>query len=95
MLVFVATIHIIASIILVVFVLLQNPKGGGAGIFGGQSGSKNVFSSTGASSFLVTVTKWSAVIFAITSIQLAYMNSKKNSSIILDQAVETETTKNP
>ena len=95
MLVFVATIHVIASVILVVFVLLQNPKGGGAGIFGGQGGSKSVLSSTGASNFLVTITKWSAVVFAITSIQLAYMNSKKNSSVILDQVVETESTQNP
>ena len=84
MLVLVATIHIITSVILVSFVLLQNPKGGGTGILGGQSGSKNVFSSTGASNFLVTVTKWSAVIFAFTSIHLAYMSSKKDSSVILD-----------
>ncbi len=90
MFVFVATIHVIASVILVVFVLLQNPKGGGTGILGGQSGSKNVFSSTGASNFLVTVTKWSAVVFALTSIQLAYMNSKKDSSVILNQDAPIE-----
>ena len=90
MLVLVATIHVIASITLVLFVLLQNPKGGGTGILGGQSSSKNVFSSTGASHFLVTITKWSAVVFALTSIQLAYMNSKKDSSVILNQNAPVE-----
>lgn len=92
MLAFVATLHIIVSIALVVFVLLQNPKGGGAFLLGSQSSSKSVFGSTGASDFLVTATKWCAVIFALTSIQLAYMNTKKGSSVILDQnnPVESE-----
>ncbi|MDE0150956.1 MAG: preprotein translocase subunit SecG [Bdellovibrionales bacterium] len=91
MLEFVATIHIITCVILVGFVLLQNPKGGALGILGGQSGSKSVFSGTGASDFLVTVTKWCAVVFAFTSIQLAYMNTKKSSSVILDAPVQEET----
>ena len=91
MLAFVATIHIIVSILLVIFVLLQNPKGGGAlGMLGGQSGSKSVFGSTGASDFLITATKWCAVIFALTSIQLAYMNTKKGPSVILDQEISVE-----
>ena len=91
MLEFVATVHIITCVILVGFVLLQNPKGGALGILGGQAGSKSVFSGTGASDFLVTVTKWCAVVFAITSIQLAYMNTKKGSSVILDEPVQEET----
>ena len=85
MLVLVAVIHIIVSIVLVVFVLLQNPKGGALGMLGGQSSRESVFGSTGASDFLVTVTKWCAVIFALTSIQLAYMSSKKGESVILNQ----------
>ena len=85
MLTFIAALHIIVSFILVLFILLQNPKGSSMGILGGQSSSKSVFSSTGASDFLVKITKWSAVIFALTSIQLAYMNTKKGSSVILDQ----------
>ena len=90
MLVFVATIHIVICVMLVGFVLMQNPKGGALGILGGQGGSKSVFSGTGASDFLVTITKWCAAIFAITSIQLAYMNTKKSSSVILDAPVQEE-----
>lgn len=90
MFIFIATFHIIISILLVVLVLLQNPKGGALGFLGGQSGSKSVFSSTGASDFLLTATKWCAVIFALTSIQLAYMSSKRNDSVILNPTT-TET----
>ncbi len=94
MLIFVATIHIITCIVLVAFVLLQNPKGGALGLLGGQGGSRSVFSGTGASDFLVTVTKWCAVIFAVTSIQLAYMNTKKSSSVILDAPAQEESAPN-
>lgn len=90
MLVLVATIHIITCVILVVFVLLQNPKSGALGMLGGQGGSKSVFSGTGASDFLVTTTKWCAIVFAITSIQLAYMNTQKSSSVILDEPSQEE-----
>ena len=86
----VAALHIFVSIALVVFVLLQNPKGGAMGILGGMGSSKSVFGSTGADDFLVTTTKWCALIFACTSITLAYMNTKKGSSVILDSpAAET------
>jgi len=91
MLEFIAIIHIITCVTLVGFVLMQNPKGGALGILGGQGGSKSVFSGTGASDFLVTITRWCAVIFAITSIQLAYMNTKKSSSVVLDEPVQEET----
>ncbi len=87
MFIFIACIHIIVSVALVVFVLLQSPKGGAIGMLGGQSSSKSVFGSTGASDFLINATKWCAVIFAITSIQLAYMSSKREESIILDQEI--------
>ena len=89
MFIFIAIIHVIVSLVLIAFVLLQNPKGGALGIMGGGSGAKSVFSGTGASDFLVTITKWCAVIFALTSIQLAYMNTKKGtSSVILNQESE-------
>ena len=86
----VAVLHIVVSIILVVFVLLQNPKGGALGLLGGSGADKSVLSAAGAPDFLVTVTKWCAVVFALTSIQLAYMSSKKGSSVILDKKPETE-----
>lgn len=87
MFIFAAVIHILVSITLVLFVLLQNPKGGALGMLGGQSSSKSVFGSTGAGDFFASVTKWCAVVFAVTSIHLAYMSSKKEESLILDQNI--------
>ena len=88
--IFVAVLHIIVCVVLVGFVLMQNPKGGALGILGGQGASKSVFSGTGASDFLVTVTKWCAVVFAMTSIYLAYVNTKKSSSVILSAPAQEE-----
>ena len=91
----VAVIHVIVSLVLITFVLLQNPKGGALGMLGGQSSSKSVFGATGASDFLITVTKWCIIIFAITSIQLAYMTSKKGDSVVLDSDLTTTTEEPP
>ena len=80
---FLAIVHIIASVIMVVFILLQDPKGGGGalGMLGGGS-SKSLFGSTGGNQFLVNVTKWMAVIFAFTSIYLAALSSQKGDSVM-------------
>ena len=87
---FLAVVHIIASFIMVAFILLQDPKGGGAfGIIGG-GGSKSLFGSSGANHFLVSVTKWMAIIFAFTSIYLAALSAEKNTSVIDQYTSEPE-----
>ena len=82
---FLAILHVVVSVLLVVFILLQDPKGGGGalGMLGG-GGSKSLFGSTGGNQFLVTVTKWLAVLFAFTSIYLAALSSQKEKSIMDD-----------
>ena len=64
MLTFLAIVHVTIAILLMIFVLLQDPKDGAAGIFGGGSGSNTFFGASGASNFLSTTTKWLAVFFA-------------------------------
>lgn len=64
----IATIHIIACVMLVVLVLLQSGKEGMGVIFGGGSGS--VFGSSGAGGLLVKLTAVFGAVFLITS--LAY-----------------------
>ena len=89
--VFLVVIHILVSIIMIVFILLQDPKGGGAlGMLGGGGGSKSLFGSTGANQFLINVTKWTAIIFAITSITLATLSSQTDKSI-MDEYIPTTT----
>ena len=82
---FLVVIHILVSITMIIFILLQDPKGGGAlGMLGGGGSSKSLFGSTGANQFLINVTKWSAIIFAITSIALATLSSQSDKSIMDD-----------
>lgn len=89
----IAIIHVIICIALIFFILVQNPKGGALGVFGGGGSSSNqAFSSTGASDFLVTITKWCAIIFGMTCVGIAYINIKKGSSVILDTPAASSST---
>jgi preprotein translocase subunit SecG len=82
MLAFVAVFHIIVAILLVIFVMLQDAKGGALGALGGGSGSSTMWGSTGAGNILVTITKWLSVVFAITCISLAYLTTKQKDSVV-------------
>ena len=84
MMTLVGIFHIVVALLLIVLVLLQDPKGGGAaGMFGGGGGSQNsFFGASGAGNFLTTLTKWFAVIFAVTSIGMTYMTSHKGGSVM-------------
>ncbi len=96
MFLFISILHILTCLFLILFIMLQNPKGGALGVFGGQSSSKSVFASTGGSDFLVSITKWCAIVFALTSILMTYINVKKESSVILDQPlIETSSPATP
>ena len=79
MIYFISIVHALTCIFIVLFILLQDPKGGVLGSLGGGSGSKTFFGSEGASPFLVNVTKWLAIIFACSSFYLSYMSSKTSS----------------
>jgi len=84
MLTLLAILHVIIGLALVVFVLLQDPKDGASGIFGGGSSSKSFFGSTGASNFLSTATKWLAVAFSVTCLLLTGITTKHSSSVLDD-----------
>ncbi len=80
-----AIVHVIIAVLLVIFVLLQDSKGGAMGVFGGGS-SNSFFGSTGATNFLVKATRWLAVGFAISCLTLTYVSTRRNTSV-LDNAV--------
>lgn len=83
MLTLVAVFHILFALALVLFVLLQDPKGGAAGVFGGGgSGSTSLFGATGADNFLTTTTKWLAILFAVTCLLLTYLTSHRSTSVM-------------
>ena len=78
-----AIFHVFVAFVLIAFVLLQDPKGGGAaGVFGGGGGSSSLFGASGAASFLSTLTKWAAIIFAVTSVATTYITSSKTGSVM-------------
>ncbi|MBC6415319.1 MAG: preprotein translocase subunit SecG [Bdellovibrionales bacterium] len=78
MIAFVSIIHALTCIFIILFILLQDPKGGVLGSLAGGS-SRSFFGSDGGSSFLVKITKWLAVFFACSSFYLSYKSSKNNS----------------
>lgn len=94
MLTLLAVLHVIIGIGLVIFVLLQDPKGGGAGgMFGGGGGSNSVFGATGAGNFLTATTKWFAILFAVSCLALTCVsttNQQKGS--VLDTGELPEST---
>lgn len=82
MLTFLTVVHLLVSLILIFFVLLQDPKGGGAmGVFGG-GGSSSLLGSTGASNFFTQVTKGAAVLFAVLCVGMTYIISHKGTSVL-------------
>jgi preprotein translocase subunit SecG len=87
MLTFLAVIHCIIGAGLIAFVLLQDPKDGASGIFGGGASSKSFFGASGASNFLSTTTKWLAVLFACSCLLLTAITTKHASSVMDDATI--------
>ena len=87
--IFLITLHVTVSAILISMVLLQKGKGADIGAaFGGAS--QTVFGPRGAQSFLSKLTTGAAVIFMITSLTLAFTTAKR-SSIMEGVKQETQT----
>lgn len=80
----VITVHVIACIFLIVFVLLQSGKEDMGVIFGGGSGS--VFGSTGAGGILAKITAFLAAVFLVTSLSYNVLSGNK----IADDSVMLE-----
>lgn len=73
----ITAIHIITSFLIIVVVLLQSGKGAGlSGIFGGAG--EQLFSTPSSGSFLRKVTLTLAIVFAVTSISLTVMASRRH-----------------
>ncbi len=84
----VVAVHIIASVLIIITVLLQPGKSGDLGsIFGGST--QSVFGATGAVPFLTKVTRVLALIFLITSLSLGYISTQKFKSSVIRQGAET------
>lgn len=80
MVTFLAIIHIVACLGLIILVLIQDSKGGG--VFTSQTTSNSVLGATGATSFAQTMTKVIAGVFAVTCIGLSIMSARSEKSVV-------------
>ena len=81
-------VHVVVCLFLIGIVLLQHGKGADIGAtFGGSS--QSLFGTEGPVPLLNKVTTFSAVVFMVTSVALAYISSQNNSgSVMTESAVE-------
>lgn len=75
-----SVLHVAACAFLILVVLLQPGKSGGLGAFGGGA-AQQVFGGRGATSILTKITWWTAGIFFVTSVTLAYLSSSTGDSL--------------
>jgi preprotein translocase subunit SecG len=73
---FVTILHIVLSFSMVLIILLQPGKEGGAALAGGSSGNQ-MYGPRGAGNFLGRATTFIATMFMVTSITLAWYSSEK------------------
>jgi preprotein translocase subunit SecG len=82
------TVHIIAGLSIIGFVLLQHGKGADMGAAFGSGASGSLFGATGSANFLSRVTAVLAAVFFLTSLGLSYIatSSPKASGSVMDSA---------
>lgn len=68
---FFAVLHALIAVVLVLVILIQDPKGGSAGLFGGGGGANSLFGATGAPTLLSKLTRYLGAAFAVTCIGLS------------------------
>jgi preprotein translocase subunit SecG len=73
---FIMIIHVLAAVVLIALVLVQQGKGAAVGAAFGSGASGTIFGSKGSGSFLLKVTIGFVVLFFATSIVLNYMATK-------------------
>jgi preprotein translocase subunit SecG len=73
---FITILHIILAITMILIILLQPGKEGGAALAGGSSGNQ-MYGPRGAGNFLGKATTFVATMFMFTSISLAWYSSEK------------------
>lgn len=87
---FLTVVHIVTTVLLVLFVLIQSGKGAEVSAsFGGSS--QTIFGSSGGATFFAKFTAALATIFMVTSLLLTLQNSQQRSSVF-DDVPLSETT---
>ncbi len=77
---FLVAIHLLIAFTLIILVLLQDSKGGGALGIGG--GSNSILGTTGSQTIYARMTRWAAALFAISCIMLSVQITREGRSVI-------------
>jgi len=80
-------VHIVICVLLILIILFQDGKTGG--LVSVADTGNSVFGASGASSFLTKLTSGVAIVFMVTSVFLAFMNSPDDTSIADDYTPKT------
>ena len=76
-------LQLIVCLLLIALVLLQDPKGGAAGgVFGGGGGSNTLLGATGATTFLVKLTRFAAIGFGVLCLVMTWYLKRDTGSVI-------------
>jgi preprotein translocase subunit SecG len=78
----IATVHIIACLLLIALVLLQGPKSNNPGAMFGGGGSNTVLGATGATTVLQKLTRWAAIIFGTCALLLSLASRQESRSVL-------------
>jgi preprotein translocase subunit SecG len=78
-----AVLHIIVCVFLILLIMIQDPKGGGSGLFSG-GGSNSILGSSGGADFLTKATRYMAVAFGVLCIALTMFSKPTNSGVFSD-----------
>jgi len=88
---FILVIHVIVSLLLMLVILIQDGKGGDIVSALGGGGSQSLFGSSGAGNFLTKATITLTVIFVLSSLGLAVLQTRSQRSVLDGVAPVTET----
>lgn len=81
-------VHIFASMVLILVILMQAGRGGGVSeVFGGSS-TRTIFG-TSVTNFLMRATAVCAVLFIITSLSLAVLSSRRSQSLMESRSAQS------
>ena len=78
-----AVLHIIVCVFLILLIMIQDPKGGGSGLFSG-GGSNSILGSSGGADFLTKATRYMAVAFGALCIALTIFSKPTSSGVFSD-----------
>ncbi len=79
---FIAVVHMLVALVMIILVLIQDTKSGSLGGAFGGGGSNSVLGATGATTLAQKMTRWAAVVFAMTCISLSVFSSRSTKSIL-------------